>query len=217
MLWLHALAICYSDAWLIENGDAIRTGFPRVPLPVDSARLKSSSELGATIAALLDPDVPFPGASIEVSLPQPEKIAVISRVGGGSLDPGKGDLALSAGWGHAGREGVIMSGKGRVESRATSDLPEVLGARVHDVYLNQVAYWANVPEKVWDFTIGGYQVMKKWLSYREHSMLGRDLTIDEAEYFTEMARRITAVLLMSPALDENYQACKAATYQWPTK
>lgn len=214
MLWLHALAICYSDAWLTENGDAIRTGFPRVPLPVDSACLKSSSELGATIAALLDPDVPFPGASIQVSLPQ-QKIAVISRVGGGSLDPGKGDLALSAGWGHAGREGVIMSGKGRVESRATSDLPEALGARVHDIYLNQVAYWAHVPEKVWDFTIGGYQVMKKWLSYRERSMLGRDLTIDEAEYFTEMARRITAILLMSLTLDENYQACKAAAYQWP--
>lgn len=214
MLWLHALAICYSDAWLSENSDAIRTGFPRVPLPADGARLKSSSALGATIARLLDPDAPFPGISGHPSLAQLEKIAVISRTGGGSLDPRNGDLALTAGWGYSAREGVTMSGKGRVESRAASDAAAVLGTRVHDVYLNQVAYWANLPEKVWDFTIGGYQVMKKWLSYRERSVLGRDLTIDEAEYFTEMARRIAAVLLMSHALDENYEACKAETWLW---
>ena len=35
--------------------------------------------------------------------------------------------------------------------------------------LNESAYWRNVPEKVWDYTIGGYQVIKKWLSYREQS------------------------------------------------
>jgi hypothetical protein len=31
--------------------------------------------------------------------------------------------------------------------------------------------WLNVPETVWDYTIGGYQVIKKWLSYRESRFL----------------------------------------------
>jgi hypothetical protein len=31
----------------------------------------------------------------------------------------------------------------------------------------------NVPPRVWDYTLGGYQVIKKWLNYREQSVLGR--------------------------------------------
>ena len=50
----------------------------------------------------------------------------------------------------------------------------------HDVYLNESACWRDIPAPVWDFTIGGYQVIKKWLSYREFALLGRALTPDEA-------------------------------------
>ena len=51
--------------------------------------------------------------------------------------------------------------------------------------------------------------MKKWLSYRERSLLGRDLTMDEADYLTQMTRRIAAILLLSDALNGNHRACKA--------
>ncbi len=81
-----------------------------------------------------------------------------------------------------------------------------LGETTRDVYLNGVAYWANIPAKVWEYTIGGYQVMKKWLSYRERALLGRSLTVDEVREVTQMARRIAAILLLTPALDANYLA-----------
>ncbi|MGI5837541.1 MAG: type ISP restriction/modification enzyme [Chloroflexota bacterium] len=45
----------------------------------------------------------------------------------------------------------------------------LLGESTLDVYLNQVACWRNVPARVWGYTLGGYQVIKKWLSYRERS------------------------------------------------
>ena len=66
----------------------------------------------------------------------------------------------------------------------------------------------------WEYTIGGYQVMKKWLSYREEKLLGRPLTKDEVRYVQEMARRIAALLLLEPALDSNYQNVKAHTFPW---
>ena len=44
-----------------------------------------------------------------------------------------------------------------------------------DVCLNDRVYWRCVPARVWSYTIGGYQVIKKWLSYRERPLLGRDL------------------------------------------
>jgi len=48
-----------------------------------------------------------------------------------------------------------------------------LGSETCDVYLNATAYWKNVPKGVWEYTIAGYQVIKKWLSYRERDVLGR--------------------------------------------
>lgn len=78
-----------------------------------------------------------------------------------------------------------------------------------------MAYWKNVPIRVWEYTIGGYQVMKKWLSYREEKLLGRALTRDEVRYVQEMARRMAAILLLEPALDANYASVKAHAYVWP--
>jgi hypothetical protein len=59
-----------------------------------------------------------------------------------------------------------------------------------DVYLNSNVCWRNVPAKVWEYTVSGYPVVKKWLSYREKELLGRSLTVDEARYVTEITRRI---------------------------
>jgi hypothetical protein len=61
---------------------------------------------------------------------------------------------------------------------------------------------------------GEYQVIKKWLSYREHGLLGRVLTTDEAREVTHMARRIAAIVLLYPVLDTNYMAVKQTTLPW---
>jgi hypothetical protein len=67
---------------------------------------------------------------------------------------------------------------------------------------------------VWAYTIGGYQVMKKWLSYREKTLLGRDLKVEEVREVTRMGRRIAAILLLQPELDANYLAVKDTAYEW---
>lgn len=140
---------------------------------------------------------------------------------------------MMAGWGYASTGGIVMGGVGRVTRRPYSEDErraiaegaaakglmleqafERLGETTLDVYLNDVAYWRNVPAKVWEYRIGGYQVMKKWLSYRERGVLGRDLTVEEAREVTNMARRIAAILLLEPKLDANYRSVKAATYAW---
>jgi hypothetical protein len=62
---------------------------------------------------------------------------------------------------------------------------------------------------------GGYQVIKKWLSYRELELLDRPLTREEAREVMNMARRIAAIVLLEPTLVANYQAVKSSTYSWP--
>ena len=71
-----------------------------------------------------------------------------------------------------------------------------LGDTAFDVYLNDRAYWRNVPRAVWEYKLGGYQVLKKWLSYRERKVLGRPLSADEVQRFSETARRIAALLAL---------------------
>ena len=75
----------------------------------------------------------------------------------------------------------------------------ILGDTTFDIYLNDRAYWRNVPTSVWNYKLGGYQVLKKWLSYRERTILDRPLEPDEVHHFTNTARRITAILLLMGA------------------
>ena len=98
--------------------------------------------------------------------------------------------------------------------RPTDRAVALLGETCFDVYLNDVAYWRCVPASVWRYTIGGYQVIKKWLSYRERALLGRDLKPEDARYVTEMVRRIAALVLMQPELDANYERVKADVWEW---
>jgi|GEM_PF-5176671 len=51
-------------------------------------------------------------------------------------------------------------------------------------------------------------VLKKWLSSSEKKVLGRDLRPEEARAFTEIARRIAAIIVLQPELDGNYAAVK---------
>ena len=82
---------------------------------------------------------------------------------------------------------------------ATGKTAAVLGDTTFDIYLNDRAYWQNVPAAAWTYKLGGYQVLKKWLSYRESAILGRHLKPEEVQHFTNTARRIAAILLLTGA------------------
>ncbi len=222
LIWMHALAVGYSPAYLQQNHDGIHQDFPRIPLPKSRDLLIVSANLGKELALLLDTEVKVIGVTTGPIRSELRSIAVISRVGGGQLNPDN-ELALTAGWGHAGREGVTMPGKGKSQEREyladelkglEQSRQDLLGKNTLDIYLNELAYWKNIPTRVWDYTIGGYQVIKKWLSYREEPLLGRSLTVEEVREVRDMARRITAILLLEKQLDANYEAIKQTTYDW---
>jgi hypothetical protein len=167
--------------------------------------LLASAALGQQVASLLDTDAAVPGVTTGKISDELRNIAVFQRVDGKPANPDSGDLDLTAGWGHGGKGGVTMPGKGKTVRRDDG---------AYDIYLNDDTCWRNVPEAVWDYTIGGYQVIKKWLSYREKPLLGRGLASEEVRYVTEMARRITALIALLAALDDNYRNVIKATYSW---
>ncbi len=233
MIWMHALAIGYSPAYLQENEDGVRQDWPRIPLPSEKEVFSSSVELGKRIAALLS-EVPINGIDCGIVRPEFSRIAVISHRHGSSIDPAAGDLKISAGWGHIGKGGITAPGKGSMTKRifeaeeraafllgvadcglSSAETDSTLGYFTYDVYLNNNVFWKNIPGCVWEFYIGGYQVIKKWLSYRDFAVLGREILPEEARAVTSMARRIAALCLLRPMLDSNYMVAKKQAYAWP--
>ena len=217
-LFHHVLAILHDPAYRDANAGALRMEWPRIPLPgwpdgnQDGAanELAESAARGRQLAALLDSDTPVPGvtepypAAPSGSALRPEiaEVAVPSTIDGGNMTGD--DFALTAGWGHFGSGQAVMPGQGRAVEReytdheraALGDAVQTLGDTTFDIYLNDRAYWRNVPSAVWTYKLGGYQVLKKWLSYREHKVLARPLHPEEVQHFTNTARRITAILLL---------------------
>jgi len=212
LIWLHALAIGVSPLYVEQNGEAVRSDWPRVPMPDSEHSLRESAALGARVAALLNPDTPVKGvdtAPLDLNM---RTVAAIGRVDSRPVNPGQGDLAVTAGWGIVQARAVMPgSGKYDMRERAAGDSEgltegdlDVLGEQVLDIYLNDHTRWSGVPVTAWDYTIGGFQVLRKWLSYRDKRALGRDLTTTEARAFTTIARRLTVLVLLGPELDSNY-------------
>lgn len=232
-LFRHVVAVLHAPSYRQENHAALHMDWPRLPLPDDMEMLRASAALGEELIRLLDPESEAPGVTTGSLRPELAALSVPTKRGGAGL--GDDDMMLTTNWGYRDSRGAVMAGGGRTEERVYSDAeraaveagaatlgPEaaqafdLLGGRTLDVYLNDRAYWANVPAKVWTYKLGGYQVLKKWLSYREQRVLGRPLRFDEVLYFAQVARRIAAILLMGPVLDANYRQANATAVDWRT-
>ena len=210
-LFHHVLSTLHDPAYREANAGALRMEWPRILLPgwpdgeADDAAetLAASAARGRELARLLDPEAPVPGVTQGTLRPEIAAIAVPATTDGRNMTGD--DFALTAGWGHYGTGDAVMPGQGRIVEReytpderaALGDAIPALGEKTLDVYLNDHAFWRNVPTAIWDYKLGGYQVLKKWLSYRESDVLGRALTPEEVLYFAEITRRVGGMLLAS--------------------
>ena len=207
-LFHHAIAVLHDPSYREANAGALRMEWPRIPLPAwpdgdtqgAAEELAASAARGRELAALLDSETPVPGVTTGALRTEMAAIAVPSTTDGGNM--AGDDFSLTAGWGHFGQGEAVMPGHGRAVERpytaeeraALGNATNALGENTFDIYLNDRAYWRNVPSAVWSYKLGGYQVLKKWLSYRERGVLGRALRPEEAQHFTDTARRIAGIL-----------------------
>lgn len=210
-LFYHILAVLHDHAYRGVNSDVLRLEWPHIPLPAwpdgntegAAETLVTSAVRGRRLAALLDPETPVPGVTTGTLHPEITVLAVPDTTDGRNMT-GK-DFELTAGWGHYGTGKAVMPGQGYIiEREYTPEERTILGTAIatvgektFDVYLNKRAFWRNVPAAIWNYKLGGYQILKKWLSYREYTILDRPLLPEEVMYFTEISRRITMIIAMT--------------------
>ncbi len=213
-LFNHIVATLHTPSYALEAVDALRNDWPRIPLPSDPNILLKSSAFGSRVAKLLDSEQDVLGVSAGALEDGLDIIAL----------PTGHNFKLMGGWGtvQINKNGsrIVMPGVGTVNVRAWKEeelkslqkladrhgitldvLASLIGTEAVDVYINNDSAWVGVPCFVWSYCLGGYQVLKKWLSYREFDVLGRALRGDEVLYFSKTARRITEILCMGPALE----------------
>ena len=203
-LFHHTLATLHDPAYRTANAGALHMEWPRIPLPGwpdggDGEALAESAARGRELAALLDPDTPVSGVTEAPLRPDLAAVAVPATTDGRNMTGD--DFALTVGWGHLRADGAVMPGQGRVVERAFTseeraalgDALPALGETTFDVHLNDHAFWRNVPAAVWRYSLGAHQVLKKWLSYRKRTILDRNLSPEEVQHFTDIARRVAAI------------------------
>lgn len=207
-LFFFMLACLHDPGFGRENSDALAMDWPRIPLPgwpdpktvIHKRAFAKTAAHGRDLHALLDPAQGVPGVTTGKLDRAAASIAVPSAKSGGAMSGA--DFELTAGWGHLGQREAVMPGGGQVTEReydrsernALGRSASRLGPKTFDVHINDRACWRNVPANVWNYSLGGYRVLKKWLSYRSFPVCKRPLTLEEASEFSSIARRIATIL-----------------------
>ena len=70
------------------------------------------------------------------------------------------------------------------------------------IHINKTQYFKPVPQAVWEFHIGGYQVLDKYLKSRKD----RSLTLDEIGHVARVADSLAFTIDQMAAIDIAYKA-----------
>ena len=69
------------------------------------------------------------------------------------------------------------------------------------IWINNTQFFKPVPQAVWDFHIGGYQVLDKYLKSRK----GRTLSLDEINHVAAVADSLAFTIEQMVKIDDAYK------------
>jgi hypothetical protein len=178
----YLYAILHSPAYRQRYAAFLRTDFPRIPIPGSRKVFDALAKLGAELVAwhLL------------------EHQDAINIVAGGERSTG------AVAWFGTDYSLVKVADKSRelADMQGTDD-------KVGKVFINATSGFANVLQSIWQHTIGGYQVLHKWLDDRRKA--GRSLSQDDITHWL----RVYAALRATQKLMQQVDAAVEANGGWP--
>ena len=192
-LFHHAVAV------LATGRDAAQ-----IPLPDDRAKVRMSALLGYRVARL------FTGDGSIIVRPHDHELRAVgipTRIGKEARMLRGSVLLVDDLWRSGERielrpyapdELAALSDHAAASGMTLDELLLLVGTETYDVYLNEKAYWKNVPRAVWE-----EGSLRAWLRERCAGALERPLNREEVMHIAGAARRIAALLLLQPALERN--------------
>ena len=176
----YIYAVLHSPAYRQRYAAFLRTDFPRIPIPGSRAVFDALAELGAQLVQwhLLE----HPAAMTIGVGPHPSPFP-------------EGEGASPCWFG-------MDFGLQKVAEKSRA-LAEVLGD-VGKVFVNATSGFANVRLGVWQHTIGGYQVLHKWLDDRRKAK--RSLSPDDITHWLRIYASLEATQKLMLQVDEAIEA-----------
>jgi len=71
----------------------------------------------------------------------------------------------------------------------------------HRVFINKEQYFEGIQKEIWEYQIGAYQVMEKYLKDRK----GRKLSLDEINHYMKVAKAIQLTIELQKKIDDVYK------------
>jgi Type ISP C-terminal specificity domain len=171
-----ALAVLHAPAYQADHRSALSADWAHLPAPKDIALFHRLAEVGELVARLLDADADtrdqvFAATGDE----RAAQLAQLRTADGGPIRPEDLKVTVNC-WG-----GPRAAGFPRRFTSEEGALP-AWGEHTGDLYIAEGVFFANVPQAVWNYELGGYPVLKKWLAYRRADRR------DERRWFRSIVR-----------------------------
>jgi predicted helicase len=81
------------------------------------------------------------------------------------------------------------------------------------VYINATQYFEGVEPEVWEYQIGGYQVMEKWLKDRK----GRTLSLEDIQHYCRIGSALKKTIETQEKIDSIYVRIEEDTTSFSQK
>ncbi len=183
----YAYAIFHSPTYRTRYAEFLKIDFPRLPLTSDVALFRALAGLGADLVALhlLEDDYPAASWNFPPSVPP----------GGGEVKGGPLQHPIT----------TFVEGANGTTMGAFSKSACYENGRVYLDTSNRArsSYFAGVPEDVWNFHVGGYQVLYKWLYDRRGSGgdPGRTLTPEDIAHYQRIVVALKETIRLMAEID----------------
>lgn len=179
----YIYAVFHSPTYRERYAEFLKIDFPRVPLTSDPALFRDLVGLGGELVRLHlieHPDLPREAERISYPVPGDNEVerAHPKYFPPGEVAPGEAEPLE----------------RGRVyinRTRRKADAPNA-------------QYFEGIAPEVWEFQVGGYQVLDKWLKDRR----GRTLDLDDIDHYRQVAVALERTMDLMEQIDARIE-------QWP--
>jgi len=85
--------------------------------------------------------------------------------------------------------------------------------KTNRLYINKTQFFEGIEKNVWEYYIGGYQVLPKWLKYRK----GMKLSLDDIKHYCKVVTALKRTIEIQKEIDEIYPAVEKEIIEFKEK
>jgi hypothetical protein len=194
----YIYAVFHSPTYRTRYAEFLKSDFPRLPLTSDRSLFAALIEKGSELVSLHLMESPkldhlittFPAKGSNVV----EKVVFVEAGFSPASCPPEGGLHEAP----CPPAGGLYEGSPKAPWPPKGGLYEGTGR----VCINGIQYFQGVPREVWEFHIGGYQVLEKWLKDRK----GRELTWDDIQHYQKVVVALKETIRLMAEIDAVIEA-----------